>query len=40
MDHLKQFGVKLDCQQDTIEVHTPEAGKAENKKKNTKKKAI
>jgi predicted ribosome quality control (RQC) complex YloA/Tae2 family protein len=33
MDHLKQFGVKLDCQRDTIEVHTPKAGKAENKKK-------
>jgi len=33
MDHLKQFGVKLDYQRDTIEVHTPEAGKAENKKK-------
>ena len=32
MDHLKQFGVKLDCQRDTIEVHTPEAGKAENRK--------
>jgi citrate lyase gamma subunit len=33
MDHLKQFGVKLNCQRDTIEVHTPEAGKVENKKK-------
>ena len=33
MDHLKQFGVELNCQRDTIEVHTPEAGKAENKKK-------
>jgi hypothetical protein len=33
MDHLKQFGVELNCQRDTIEVHTPEAGKAGNKKK-------
>ena len=24
MDRLKQFGVKLDCQRDTIKVHTPE----------------
>ena len=39
MDHLKQFGVKLDCQRDTIEVHTPEAG-MKTKRKNTKKKAI
>jgi len=39
MDHLKQFGVKLYCRRDTIEVHTPEAGKVENKK-NTRKKAI
>jgi hypothetical protein len=36
MDHLKQLSVKLDCQQDTIEVHTPEAKKANNKKKKKK----
>ena len=39
MDHLKQFDMKLDCQRNTIEVHKPEVGKAENKK-NTRKKAI
>ena len=38
INHLQQFGVKLDCQRDTIEVHTPEAGKAENKKKKYEKK--